>query len=118
MGVITEIEDLRIEARRRVAKAIFAYVDSGSYSQGTMHANKRDLDEIHLRQRVAVNVDQRTTATTLVGHEVRMPVALAPVGLTGLNYADGEILAAQAAEEFGVPFTLTTMSIRCGQDVL
>ena len=117
MAVITEIEDLRQLAQRRVAKAIFGYVDSGSYSQGTMRANKRDLDAIHLRQRVAVNVDQRNTATTLIGHDVRMPVALAPVGLTGLNYGDGEILAAQAAEEFGVPFTLTTMSICSIEDV-
>jgi L-lactate dehydrogenase (cytochrome) len=117
MAVITEIEDLREQARRRVAKAVFGYVDSGSYTQGTMHANKSDLEAIHLRQRVAVNVDQRNTATTLIGHDVRMPVALAPVGLTGLNYGDGEILAAQAAEEFGVPFTLTTMSICSIEDV-
>jgi L-lactate dehydrogenase (cytochrome) len=117
MPVITEIEDLRRQARRRVAKAIFGYVDSGSYTQGTMHANKRDLDAIHLRQRVAVNVDQRNTATTLAGQAAAMPLALAPVGLTGLNYGDGEILAAQAAEEFGVPFTLTTMSICSIEDV-
>jgi L-lactate dehydrogenase (cytochrome) len=117
MAVITEIEDLRLQAKRRVAKAIFGYVDSGSYTQGTMRANKSDLDAIHLRQRVAVNVDKRNTATTLVCHEARMPVALAPVGLTGLNYGDGEILAAQAAEEFGVPFTLTTMSICSIEDV-
>ncbi len=117
MAVITEIEDLRLQAKRRVAKAIFGYVDSGSYTQGTMRANKSDLDAIHLRQRVAVNVDHRNTATTLVGHDARMPVALAPVGLTGLNFGDGEILAAQAAEEFGVPFTLTTMSICSIEDV-
>jgi L-lactate dehydrogenase (cytochrome) len=117
MPVITEIEDLRLLAKRRVAKAIFGYVDSGSYTQGTMRANKSDLDAIHLRQRVAVNVDQRNTITTLVGQQARMPVALAPVGLTGLNYGDGEILAAQAAEEFGVPFTLTTMSICSIEDV-
>ena len=117
MAVITEIEDLRLEAKRRVAKAIFGYVDSGSYTQGTMRANKSDLDAIHLRQRVAVDVDQRNTSTTLIGIDARMPVALAPVGLTGLNYGDGEILAAQAAEEFGVPFTLTTMSICSIEDV-
>lgn len=117
MAVITEIEDLRLQAKRRVAKAIFGYVDSGSYTQGTMRANKSDLEAIHLRQRVAVNVDQRSTATTLAGHDATMPVALAPVGLTGLNYGDGEILAAQAAEEFGVPFTLTTMSICSIEDV-
>ncbi|MYN08642.1 alpha-hydroxy acid oxidase [Pseudoduganella aquatica] len=117
MAVITEIEDLRLQAKRRVAKAIFGYVDSGSYTQGTMRANKSDLEAIHLRQRVAVNVDQRNTATTLAGQDASMPVALAPVGLTGLNYGDGEILAAQAAEEFGVPFTLTTMSICSIEDV-
>ncbi len=117
MTVITEIEDLRQQAKRRVAKAIFGYVDSGSYTEGTMRANKSDLDAIHLRQRVAINVDQRNTATTLIGQDVQMPVALAPVGLTGLNYGDGEILAAQAAEEFGVPFTLTTMSICSIEDV-
>ncbi|CAN7328293.1 alpha-hydroxy acid oxidase [Pseudoduganella sp. LjRoot289] len=117
MAVITEIEDLRLQAKRRVAKAIFGYVDSGSYTQGTMRANKSDLEAIHLRQRVAVNVDHRNTATTLAGQHAAMPVALAPVGLTGLNYGDGEILAAQAAEEFGVPFTLTTMSICSIEDV-
>ncbi len=117
MPVVAEIEDLRRLAQKRVAKAIFGYVDSGSYSQGTLRANKSDLDAIGLRQRVAVNVDQRNTRTTLIGHEARMPVALAPVGLTGLNHGDGEILAAQAAEEFGVPFTLTTMSICSIEDV-
>ncbi len=117
MAVITEIEDLRRQARKRVAKAIFGYVDSGSYTERTMRANRSDLDAIHLRQRVAVNVDGRSTATTLAGFEAAMPVALAPVGLTGLNYGDGEILAAQAAEEFGVPFTLTTMSICSIEDV-
>ncbi len=117
MAVITEIEDLRQLAKRRVAKAIFGYVDSGSYTEGTMRANKNDLDAIGLRQRVAINVEHRNTATTLIGEAVSMPVALAPVGLTGLNYGDGEILAAQAAEEFGVPFTLTTMSICSIEDV-
>ena len=117
MPVVAEIEDLRRLAKKRVAKAIFGYVDSGSYSQGTLRANKSDLDAIGLRQRVAVNVAQRNTRTTLIGHEARMPVALAPVGLTGLNHGDGEILAAQAAEEFGVPFTLTTMSICSIEDV-
>ncbi len=117
MAVITEIEDLRRQAKKRVAKAIFGYVDSGSYTEGTMRANRSDLDAIHLRQRVAVNVADRSTATTMAGAAARMPLALAPVGLTGLNYGDGEILAAQAAEEFGVPFTLTTMSICSIEDV-
>ncbi|GGC11953.1 alpha-hydroxy acid oxidase [Pseudoduganella buxea] len=117
MAVITEIEDLRRQAKKRVAKAIFGYVDSGSYTERTMRANRSDLDAIHLRQRVAVNVADRSTATTMAGETARMPLALAPVGLTGLNYGDGEILAAQAAEEFGVPFTLTTMSICSIEDV-
>ncbi len=117
MAVITEIEDLRRQAKKRVAKAIFGYVDSGSYTERTMRANRADLDAIHLRQRVAVNVADRSTATTMAGEAARIPLALAPVGLTGLNYGDGEILAAQAAEEFGVPFTLTTMSICSIEDV-
>ena len=117
MAVITQIEDLRLQAKRRVAKAIFGYLDSGSYTESTMHANHSDLGAIHLRQRVGINVDARNTRTTMIGQDVSMPVALAPVGMTGLNYGDGEILAAQAAEEFGVPFTLTTMSICSIEDV-
>src|SRR5262249_16950571 len=117
MPVITCIEDLRRIAERRVAKAIFDYVSGGSYDEETLRANRDDLEAVKLRQRVAVNVDQRSTRTTLVGQEVTMPVGIAPVGLTGLNWADGEILGARAAANFGVPFTLSTMSICSIEDV-
>ncbi|WKB52364.1 alpha-hydroxy acid oxidase [Eleftheria terrae] len=115
--VITNIEDLRQLARKRVPRAIFDYVDRGSYDELTLRANKADLDAIALRQRVAINVEHRSTATTLLGEPARMPVAIAPTGLTGLNWGDGEMLAARAAERFGVPFTLSTMSICSIEDV-
>ena len=117
MTVVTSIEDLRRMARKRVAKAIFDYVDRGSYDEGTLHANKADFDALKFRQRVAINVDQRSTRSTMVGQDVTMPVAIAPVGLTGLNWADGEMLGARAAEKFGIPFTLSTMSICSIEDV-
>lgn len=117
MPVITSIADLREMARRRVAKAIFDYVDRGSYEEETLRANQADFASVRLRQRVAINVAQRSTRATLLGEEMAMPVALAPVGLTGLNRADGEILAARAAERFGVPYTLSTMSICSIEDV-
>ena len=117
MPVVTNVEDLREMARRRVAKAVFDYVDRGSYDEQTMRANRADLDALHFRQRVGINVDNRTTRSTMVGEDVAMPVAIAPVGLTGLNWADGEILGARAAERFGVPFTLSTMSICSIEDV-
>jgi L-lactate dehydrogenase (cytochrome) len=117
MTVVTCIEDLRQMSRRRIAKAIFDYVDRGSYSEATLHANRSDLELLTLRQRVAVDVSQRTTRSSMLGDEVTMPVALAPTGLTGLNWADGEMLAARAAERFGVPFTLSTMSICSIEDV-
>ena len=117
MPVVTNIEDLRQLARRRVARAIFDYVDCGSYDQATLRANKADLDALRLRQRVGINVEARSTRTTMAGEEVAMPVALAPTGLTGLAWADGEMLAARAAERFGVPFTLSTMSICSIEDV-
>ena len=117
MPVITCIEDLRRIAERRVAKAIFDYVSRGSYDEETLRANRADLEAVHLRQRVAIDVDKRSTKTTLVGQEVTMPVGIAPVGLTGLNWADGEILGARAAAKFGVPFTLSTMSICSIEDV-
>ena len=104
-------------AKKRVAKAIFEYVDRGSYDEATLHANKNDLDALKFRQRVAINVDQRSTRSTMVGHDVTMPVAIAPVGLSGLNWADGEMLGARAAEKFGIPFTLSTMSICSIEDV-
>ena len=117
MPVVTCIEDLREIAKKRVARAIFDYVDRGSYSESTLRANRADLESLALRQRVGVDVDQRSTRTTMAGHEAAMPVALAPVGLTGLNWADGEIHACRAAQRFGVPYTLSTMSICSIEDV-
>ena len=108
---ITTIEDLRIEAKRSVPRMFYDYAASGSYTEGTLEANRADFDRIQFRQRVAVDMTNRTLATKMAGEEAVMPVALAPVGLTGMQRANGEILAAQAAEEFGVPFTLSTMSI-------
>jgi len=117
MPVVTSIEDLRRMAQKRVAKAIFDYVDRGSYEEVTLRANKDDLDALKFRQRVAIDVDNRSTRSTMLGQEVTMPVAIAPVGLTGLNWADGEILGARAAGNFGIPFTLSTMSICSIEDV-
>ena len=117
MPVVTNIQDLRQMAKKRVARAIFEYVDRGSYDEDTLGANKADLDALKFRQRVAINVDQRSTRSTMLGQDVSMPVAIAPVGLTGLNWADGEILGARAAEKFGIPFTLSTMSICSIEDV-
>ena len=114
---ITNIEDLRAVARKRVPRAIFDYVDRGSYDEVTLRANRRDLANLPLRQRVMIDVDRRNLATTLLGEQISMPMALAPTGLTGLNWANGEILAAQAAQEAGVPFTLSTMSICSIEDV-
>jgi L-lactate dehydrogenase (cytochrome) len=115
--VVTCIEDLRQLSRKRVARAIFDYVDCGSYTESTLRANRADLELLTLRQRVGIDVDARSTRGTMLGEEVTMPVGLAPVGLTGLNWADGEILAARAAQRFGVPFTLSTMSICSIEDV-
>jgi L-lactate dehydrogenase (cytochrome) len=117
MPVVTCIEDLRELSRKRIARAIFDYVDRGSYAESTLRANRADLELLTLRQRVGIDVDKRSTRGTMLGKEVTMPVALAPVGLTGLNWADGEILAARAAQRFGVPFTLSTMSICSIEDV-
>ena len=117
MAVITNIEDLRVIAQRRVPRMFYDYADSGSWTESTYRANEQDFAKIKLRQRVAVNVEERTVATTMIGEEVSMPVALAPTGLTGMQHADGEILAARAAEAFGVPFTLSTMSICSIEDV-
>ena len=110
MTPITCIADLQALAKRRVPKMFYEYADTGSWTQSTYVDNEAALQRQKLRQRVAVNIDNRSVKTTMVGQEVAMPVALAPVGLTGMQWADGEILAAQAAEEFGVPYTLTTMS--------
>ncbi len=117
MSVITTIEDLRQLAQRRVPRMFYDYADSGSWTEGTYRANTSDFAKILLRQRVAVNMEGRSTRSTMVGQEVAMPVAIAPTGLTGMQHADGEILAARAAKKFGVPFTLSTMSICSIEDV-
>ena len=117
MPVITNIEDLRVLAQKRVPRMFYDYADSGSWTEGTYRANESDFQKIKLRQRVAINMDNRSTASTMIGQPVAMPVALAPVGLTGMQHADGEILAARAAKAFGVPFTLSTMSICSIEDV-
>jgi isopentenyl diphosphate isomerase/L-lactate dehydrogenase-like FMN-dependent dehydrogenase len=117
MPVITNIEDLRVLAKKRVPRMFYDYADSGSWTEGTYRANESDFHAIKLRQRVAVNMEDRSTATTMAGQAVKMPVAIAPVGLTGMQHADGEIHAARAAEKFGIPFTLSTMSICSIEDV-
>ena len=117
MPVITNIEDLRVLAQKRVPRMFYDYADSGSWTETTYRANSSDFQKIRLRQRVAVNMEGRSTRTTMVGQDVAMPVAIAPVGLTGMQHADGEILAARAAKKFGIPFTLSTMSICSIEDV-
>jgi L-lactate dehydrogenase (cytochrome) len=117
MSVITTIEDLRVLAEKRVPRMFYDYADSGSWTESTYRANESDFQKIKLRQRVAVNMENRSTASTMVGEKVAMPVAIAPTGLTGMQHADGEILAARAAKQFGVPFTLSTMSICSIEDV-
>ncbi|WNJ92359.1 alpha-hydroxy acid oxidase [Bosea sp. 685] len=111
------IEDLRILAKRRVPRMFYDYADSGAWTEGTYRANETDFAVIKLRQRVAVDMTNRTLASTMVGQPVAMPVALAPTGLTGMQHADGEILAARAAAKAGVPFTLSTMSICSLEDI-
>ena len=111
MKTVTCIEDLRALARRKVPRAFFEYADSGSYSEETLRANRADLEHIKLRQRVMVDVSERSLTTTIVGQKVTAPFALAPIGLCGLQRGDGEILSAQAANDAGIPFTLSTMSI-------
>ncbi len=117
MPVITCIEDLRLLAKRRVPKMFYEYADSGAWTESTYRANESDFAPIRLRQRVAVDIDNRSLVSTMVGQPVSMPIALAPVGLTGMQHADGEILAARAAAKAGVPFTLSTMSICSIEDV-
>ena len=117
MPVITCVEDLRRLAEKRVPRMFYDYADAGSWTEGTYRANESDFQAIKLRQRVAVNLEHRSTAATMVGVPVTMPVALAPTGLTGMQHADGEMLAARAAERFGVPFCLSTMSICSLEDV-
>ena len=117
MPIITNIEDLRVMAQKRVPRMFYDYADSGSWTEGTYRANESDFQRIKLRQRVAVNMENRSTRSTMIGQTVAMPVAIAPTGLTGMQHADGEILAARAAEKFGVPFTLSTMSICSIEDI-
>ena len=117
MTVITTVEDLRVLYKKRVPKMFYDYADSGSWTEGTYRANEADFQTIKLRQRVAVNMENRTTATKMVGVDTKMPVAIAPVGLTGMQSADGEIKAAKAAEKFGIPFILSTMSICSIEDI-
>ena len=111
MTVITNIEDLRVLHEKRAPRMFYDYADSGSWTEGTYRSNESEFSKIKFRQRVAVNVDHRSIASTMLGQTVAMPVALSPVGLTGMQYPDGEILAARAAKDFGVPFCLSTMSI-------
>ena len=117
MSIITCIDDLRVLAQKRVPRMFYDYADSGSWTESTYRANNSDFAKIKFRQRVAVNLENRSLASTMVGQHVSMPVALSPTGLTGMQHADGEILAARAAEKFGVPFTLSTMSICSIEDV-
>jgi L-lactate dehydrogenase (cytochrome) len=117
MTVIACVDDLRKQMERRVPRMFYDYCESGSWTEATFNANETDLQDIKFRQRVAIDVSERSTAMTMLGEAVPMPVALAPTGLTGMQHADGEILAAQAAESFGVPFTLSTMSICSIEDV-
>ncbi|NKX73328.1 alpha-hydroxy-acid oxidizing protein [Rhodobacteraceae bacterium R_SAG3] len=117
MPVITNIDDLKRIYARRVPKMFYDYAESGSWTEQTFRENTTDFDQIRLRQRVAVDMAGRSTAAQMIGQNVAMPVALAPVGLTGMQCADGEIKAARAAEAFGVPFTLSTMSINSIEEV-
>ena len=117
MTVLTTIEDLRVLAEKRVPRMFYDYADSGSWTESTYRANESDFQKIKLRQRVAVNMENRSTATKMVGQEAKMPVSIAPVGLCGMQSADGEIKAAKAAEKFGIPFTLSTMSICSIEDI-
>ncbi len=117
MAVITNIEDLRVLAQKRVPRMFYDYADSGSWTESTYRANSDDFQTIKLRQRVAVNMENRSTRTHMIGQEVAMPLAIAPTGLTGMQHADGEIHGALAAKKFGIPFTLSTMSICSIEDV-
>jgi L-lactate dehydrogenase (cytochrome) len=117
MPIITDIEDLRILAQRRAPRMFYDYVDTGSWSETTYRANSNDFAAIKLRQRVGINVEHRSLQTRLVGQETSLPLALAPTGLTGMLHPDGEILAAKAAQAYGVPFTLSTMSICSIEDI-
>lgn len=114
---ITCVEDFRQLAERRVPRMFYDYADSGSWTEGTYRSNVTDFEKLKFRQRVAVDIETRSLRTSMIGIDVAMPVAIAPTGLTGMQHADGEILGAKAAEKFGVPFTLSTMSICSIEDV-
>lgn len=114
---ITCIEDFRRLAKRRVPRMFYDYADSGSWTEQTYRSNETDFQKLLFRQRVAVDIETRNLRTTMIGEDVAMPVALAPTGLTGMQWADGEILAARAAERFGIPFTLSTMSVCSIEDI-
>src|SRR5262249_20430587 len=115
--IITNIEDLRVLAKRRVPKALFDYVDGGSYDKMTLRANRTEFEAVTLRQRVLVDTSQRDLSTTMLGEKVSMPVALAPTGMTGLLHGNGEMLAARAAEKVGIKFCLSTLSINTLEEV-
>jgi L-lactate dehydrogenase (cytochrome) len=117
MPTMTCIEDLRQTARRKVPRAFFDYAEAGSYSQETLAANRADLERIKLRQRILVDMSQRDLSTTIIGEKAALPLALAPIGLCGMQHGDGEILACRAAQKAGIPFTLSTMSICSIEDV-
>jgi L-lactate dehydrogenase (cytochrome) len=117
MTVITNIEDLRVLAKRRVPRMFYDYADSGSWTESTYRSNVAEFAKIRFRQRVAIDIDERSIRAKMIGQDVAMPVAIAPTGLTGMQHADGEILAARAAAKFGVPFTLSTMSICSLEDI-
>lgn len=117
LSKMTCIEDLHRAAKRRVPRMFYEYVAAGSWTESTLHANEADLQRIKFRQRVAVDIEHRSIRSTMLGQDVAMPVAIAPTGLTGMLHADGEMLAARAANKFGIPFTLSTMSICSIEDV-
>jgi L-lactate dehydrogenase (cytochrome) len=117
MPPITHIEELRRLAKKRVPRMFYDYADSGSWTEGTYRANEADFQRFQLRQRVAIDIAKRSTRVQMIGIDATMPVAIAPTGMTGMQHADGEILAARAAEKFGIPFTLSTMSICSIEDI-
>lgn len=117
MPIITNIEDLRVLHKKRVPRMFYDYADSGSWTEGTYRANEADFQSIKFRQRVAVNMEGRSTHTQMIGQNVAMPVAIAPTGMSGMQHPDGEICGARAAKKFGIPFTLSTMSICSIEDV-
>ena len=117
MKALPSIDDLRERARRNVPKMFFDYADAGSYNQETLRANRADFEKIKLRQRILRDVDQRSTATTILDEPVPMPLALGPIGLGGMMHGDGEIMACRAAQAAGIPYTLSTMSINSIEDV-